>query len=48
MSSTTTEASGHKLYSERQEYSDVVPVLQDDGPHGVVPIAYSLECTYQS
>jgi hypothetical protein len=37
------EASG-KLYAERDDWKDVVPVPQDDGPHPVVRIAYAKEC----
>jgi protein farnesyltransferase/geranylgeranyltransferase type-1 subunit alpha len=36
------EASG-KLYAERDDWKDVVPVPQDDGPHPVVRIAYAKE-----
>lgn len=31
-------------YSERNEWADIVPILQDDGEHPIVAIAYSPKC----
>jgi protein farnesyltransferase/geranylgeranyltransferase type-1 subunit alpha len=35
------DLSNHLAYSVRPEWSDVVPIEQDDGPNAVVKIAYS-------
>lgn len=34
------------LYENRQEWDDVTPVPQDDGPHPIVAIAYTERCEY--
>jgi hypothetical protein len=33
-----------KLYSERQDWSDIKPVSLDEGPRPFAPIAYSQTC----
>lgn len=35
-------------YSEREDWRDVSPVPQDDGPHPVIQIAYSDKCEFVS
>lgn len=39
----TTKMSYTK-FADRQEWADVTPVPQDDGPNPVVPIAYTDQC----
>lgn len=36
-------------WGEREEFKDIVPILQDDGPEEstVIRIPYTKECTFQ-
>src|SRR4051794_25357199 len=33
-------------YNQRDQWADVQPLSQDDGPNPLVPIAYSAECMF--
>ena len=44
MSSSDSEGEDWIPYKERDEWKDVQPVPQDDGPYPVVAIAYSDKC----
>lgn len=35
-----------RFYCDREEFSDVTPIPQDDGPFPVVSIDYYKSCTY--
>lgn len=43
-SSDECDTTNHVFYRERQEWKDVEPIEQDDGPAKVVQIAYSQKC----
>ena len=34
-------------FAQREEFKDIVPILQDDGPNPLVPIAYTQQCQFQ-
>ena len=46
MSSSDSEGEDWIPYGEREEWKDVEPIKQDDGPQPVVSIAYSDKCKY--
>lgn len=43
-SSSDSEPEDYILYRDRDEWNDVVPVEQDDGPSSIVSIAYTEQC----
>ncbi len=46
MSSSDSDEEDWTFYKDRDEWKDVTPIKQDDGPNPVVAIAYSNKCKY--
>lgn len=36
--------SGYIPFREREEFQDIIPINQVDGPNALVPIAYTEQC----
>ncbi len=46
MSSSDSDEEDWTFYKDRDEWKDVTPIKQDDGPNPVVALAYSNKCKY--